>query len=94
MDIVAILKLVVGFVPYARDLVATIASLQGRTNEPGVLDIIAQLSPIATSLMSMIDNIHRQTATTHAAVWAPVRDDWKHTFAQWNALQACWVTPW
>jgi ABC-type transporter Mla subunit MlaD len=48
------------------------------------LRVVQAVTPAAAQLVATLDAIHDQTADEYAAVWAPIRDDWKKTVATWN----------
>lgn len=86
MDILPILNQVAGLVPYAKTLMSVLESLHVIKAQPGILDVIGELTPVAAGLFTAIDSVRSQTEATHPEVWASIRDDWKFTYDRWMAL--------
>jgi len=94
MDIASILGLVVKLVPVARQVIDTLRGAQAEPNPSGeILDLIAELSPIAAQLMSLITDIRTQTIDQHPAVWAAVRADYASASSEFDALMAAAKKP-
>lgn len=85
-EIEAILAELAPLLPAAGRLIAIIS---GNVNSeiPEIAAMAASLIPIASELVSRIENIRSATETQFPAVWGPIRDDWMKTWAEWNTLQ-------
>jgi hypothetical protein len=51
-----------------------------------ILALVAQLVPVAQSLIDTLAKIKSQTEADHPEVWAKIRDDWSATADAWQKL--------
>ena len=94
MGISEILALVVRLVPVARQVIETLRGAQADPHpSEQVLDLIAQLSPVAAKLMMLITDIRTQTIEQHPAVWAAVRADYALASSEFDALMVAAKKP-
>lgn len=82
-----VLEEIAPLLPTAGNLISLIAGAQA-SPILAVVQMAAQLIPVAAELVNRIENIRSATEAQYPQIWAPIKDDWIKTFAAWQALQA------